>query len=52
MKKPVVLMILDGWGLNDHLNEKNAIREVNPENFNYYWNNYSHIISLRSKILA
>ena len=44
MKKPVVLMILDGWGLNDHLNEKNAIREVNPENFNYYWNNYPKTI--------
>lgn len=44
MKKPVVLMILDGWGLNNHENEKNAIRDVNPENFNYYWNNYPKTI--------
>lgn len=40
MKKPVVLMILDGWGLNDKANEKNAIREVHPENFCNYWENY------------
>ena len=44
MKKPFMLMILDGWGLNDNLNEKNAIREVNPENFNYYWENYPKTI--------
>lgn len=44
MKKPVVLMILDGWGLNAHENEKNAIRDVNPANFNYYWNNYPKTI--------
>ena len=31
-KKPVMLMILDGWGINDHKNEKNAIAEVHPEN--------------------
>lgn len=33
-RKPVVLMILDGWGLNDNLDQKNAIREVNPKVFN------------------
>jgi len=31
-KKPVMLMILDGWGINDHKNEKNAIAAVHPEN--------------------
>jgi 2,3-bisphosphoglycerate-independent phosphoglycerate mutase len=40
MKKPFMLMILDGWGLNDNADQKNAIREVNPKNFNYYWENY------------
>ena len=27
-------MVLDGWGLNDNLDQKNAIREVNPKIFN------------------
>ncbi len=31
-KKPVMLMILDGWGINDHKEEKNAIAEVQPKN--------------------
>ncbi len=44
MKKPYVLMILDGWGLNDNLNEKNAIRAANPVNFNKYWNENPHTI--------
>jgi 2,3-bisphosphoglycerate-independent phosphoglycerate mutase len=33
-RKPVVLMILDGWGLNDNVTQKNAIRDVNPKVFN------------------
>ena len=36
MKKPLVLMILDGWGINDKVAEKNAIREVHPVNFCNY----------------
>ena len=31
-KKPVMLMILDGWGINDDKKEKNAIADVQPEN--------------------
>jgi 2,3-bisphosphoglycerate-independent phosphoglycerate mutase len=31
-KKPVMLMILDGWGINDHKDEKNAIADVHPKN--------------------
>ena len=42
MKKPVVLMILDGWGLNDNPDQKNAIRSANPVNFNKYWNECPH----------
>lgn len=34
MKKPLMLAILDGWGINPDPNEKNAIKEANPENFN------------------
>ncbi|BDU50138.1 2,3-bisphosphoglycerate-independent phosphoglycerate mutase [Haliovirga abyssi] len=48
MKKPVMLMILDGWGINNNLDEKNAIRESNPENFNNYWNSYPHTTILAS----
>lgn len=40
MTKPLMLMILDGWGLNDHMDEKNAIRAANTKNFDKYWNNY------------
>lgn len=42
-KKPVVLMILDGWGINENENQKNAIREVQPENFNKYVAEYPNI---------
>ncbi|MGL5123533.1 MAG: 2,3-bisphosphoglycerate-independent phosphoglycerate mutase [Fusobacteriaceae bacterium] len=33
MKKPLMLMILDGWGINTHKEEKNAIKNANPVNF-------------------
>ncbi len=39
-RRPVVLMILDGWGLNDNLDQKNAIRDVNPKNFNKFMAEY------------
>lgn len=41
MKKPVVLTILDGFGLK---NEEygNAIYHANTENFDYLWNKYPH----------
>ncbi len=48
MKKPLVLMILDGWGINDKVAEKNAIREVHPENFCNYWENYPKTTLLAS----
>ena len=31
MKKPVMLMILDGWGINKNPEQKNAITAANPE---------------------
>ena len=41
MKKPVVLTILDGFGLSD--NEfGNAIKQAQTPNFDYLWNNYPH----------
>ena len=42
MKKPIVLMILDGWGINENPDEVNAIRMADPVNFNKYWNSYPH----------
>lgn len=39
--KPVVLVILDGWGIAPP-SEGNAITLANPENFNRYMATYSH----------
>ena len=39
MKKPVMLMILDGFGLNPKT-LGNAVEAANKPNFDYYWNNY------------
>lgn len=41
-KKPLMLMILDGWGCNPNENEKNAIKTAQPENFMRLYNNYPH----------
>lgn len=42
MKKPIVLMILDGWGINDNMDQVNAIRMAEPVNFGKYWDSYPH----------
>lgn len=42
MKKPVMLMILDGWGINKHPEQKNAIVAANPENFYNLMKEYPH----------
>lgn len=39
--KPVILIILDGWGLRED-NEKNALKQANTPNFDNYWDNYPH----------
>lgn len=41
-KKPLMLMILDGWGCNPNENEKNAIKTAQPENFMRLYNEYPH----------
>ena len=41
MKKPVILTILDGFGLKDE-EYGNAIKHANTVNFDYLWNNYPH----------
>ena len=40
-KKPVVLCILDGWGLTKN-NEESAIYKANPTFFNSLWSEYPH----------
>ncbi|MDF2674796.1 MAG: 2,3-bisphosphoglycerate-independent phosphoglycerate mutase [Clostridiales bacterium] len=40
-KKPKMLLILDGWGINNR-KEGNAVANANTPNFNKYWNNYPH----------
>ena len=42
MKKPVMLMILDGWGINKNPEQKNAITAANPETFNRLMKEYPH----------
>lgn len=39
MKKPVMLLILDGFGINPKT-EGNAVAAAHKPNFDYYWNNY------------
>ncbi len=39
MKKPVMLLILDGFGLNPK-SEGNAVAAAHKPNFDYYWNHY------------
>lgn len=41
MKKPVMLMILDGFGLTDK-ELGNAVMAARKPNFDYYWENYPH----------
>lgn len=40
-KKPVMLMILDGFGLSDKV-EGNAVKAANKPNFDKAWANYQH----------
>ncbi|MBC2582060.1 2,3-bisphosphoglycerate-independent phosphoglycerate mutase [Clostridium sp. DJ247] len=40
-KKPVMLVILDGFGLTDKV-DGNAVAAANKPNFDRYWNNYPH----------
>ncbi len=37
--KPVVLIILDGWGINPSI-EGNAVKAAKVPNFDYFWKNY------------
>ncbi len=41
MKKPVMLMILDGFGLTE-IELGNAVMAARKPNFDYYWENYPH----------
>ena len=38
--KPVVLMILDGWGINEEYDKGNAIKQAQTPNFDELINNY------------
>ena len=42
MKKPLMLMILDGWGINKNPEQKNAITAANPETFYRLLKEYPH----------
>ncbi len=38
---PLILIVLDGWGLNRKI-KGNAVKLANPRNFNKLWKNYPH----------
>jgi 2,3-bisphosphoglycerate-independent phosphoglycerate mutase len=42
-KKPLVLMILDGWGMRES-NHCNAVEIAQPHNFTKIWNSYPHTL--------
>lgn len=39
--KPIILMILDGFGIREEI-YGNAIKQANTPNFDFLWNNYPH----------
>ncbi|MCL6636238.1 MAG: 2,3-bisphosphoglycerate-independent phosphoglycerate mutase, partial [Peptococcaceae bacterium] len=43
LKGPLVLIILDGWGLSD-VTRGNAIASANTPNMDSYWANYPHTV--------
>ncbi len=45
--KPIVLLILDGWGFADP-GPGNAITQANPHNFNDLWFSYPHTLLVAS----
>ena len=42
MQKPVMLLILDGWGYRDKITDDNAIEKGYTPNWHYLLNNYPH----------
>jgi 2,3-bisphosphoglycerate-independent phosphoglycerate mutase len=40
--KPLVLIVMDGWGMGKNHKGGNAILMANPENFNRLWKSYPH----------
>lgn len=49
--KPIILVILDGWGLSPSWGG-NAISFTNPVNFNNYWRNYPKTMLQSFSLLA
>ena len=41
-KKPLMLMILDGWGINTHDNQVNAIKNADPKEYSELLAKYPH----------
>ncbi|HBF77460.1 MAG TPA: 2,3-bisphosphoglycerate-independent phosphoglycerate mutase, partial [Clostridiaceae bacterium] len=41
LKKPTMLMILDGWGISEN-KQYNAVEAANKPNFDKLWANYPH----------
>ena len=43
LRKPVVLIVLDGWGYREDVKD-NAIASANTPRFKEFWNNYPHTL--------
>ncbi len=41
--KPIILMILDGWGYSEDL-KGNAVKAAHTPNFDHLWKNYPHTL--------
>ena len=44
MQKPVMLLILDGWGYREPITKDNAIEQGNTKNWHYLVDNYPHCL--------
>ena len=42
LKAPVMLVILDGFGMGDVTDPTNAVVQAKPQNFIDLWNTYPH----------
>ena len=42
LQAPVMLVILDGFGMGDQTDTTNAVVQAKPSYFNYLWDTYPH----------
>ena len=50
LQAPVMLVILDGFGMGDQTDTTNAVVQAKPSYFNYLWDTYPHT-TLQAQVL-